>query len=70
MVYYCVDSRIFFVIAETDIDEALKFGVLVCAKVAFLDLAVNVIGVGVVAGAEVLVDGEQRGSGRHSHPLM
>ena len=65
-----VRPPIIVVVAEKKTDEILKLGMLVLSQVALLDLAVNVIGVGMVAGPEVLVDGEQSRSGRHGHPLQ
>jgi hypothetical protein len=43
-------------------DGRLKGSVLELAQFAFLDLAVNVIGVGREAGAEVLFNGERVGA--------
>jgi hypothetical protein len=43
------------------IDKALDETVRVFARVAFLNLAVDEVNVGTVAGVKVLVDGERRG---------
>ncbi len=54
-----------FTVFKQSGDKKLNLGVIVCAHVAFLYFAVDEVNVGLVGGAEVLIDGEQSGCGRH-----
>src|ERR1700744_956878 len=57
-----------FVSREYSGNNKLQACVLVFAQVTFLDLAVNIIGVGPIAGAEILVNRQQDWSSRHGEP--
>ncbi len=58
-----------FVDGEEGRDKALNLAVLVLAHVTLHDLAIDEVDIGLIAGAKVLVDGDQGGGGRHGMPL-
>ena len=50
-------------------NSGLRIAVILLSHVSLNHLAIDIMAIGVVAGAEVLVDGEHYRSGRHGDPL-